>query len=127
MINLLPPEEKIKLLSQKREKLVVILGITITIPLLCFILILLSIRFYILGEINSQKILLQQAEKEYQTPEFLVFKDIIQKNDKILDRIEPFYKKETYITQVLETISRIARPENLYLTNISVIEAKTRK
>ena len=118
MINLLPPEEKTKLLSEKKKKLVVILGITAIIPLLCFILILLSLRFYILAEVNAQKIVLEQAKKEYQTPDFLLFGDIIQKNNKVLSKIEPFYKKEVYFTDVLKMISGIARPQNLYLTNV---------
>lgn len=127
MINLLPPEEKAQLLAEKRKKLIVILGITIIIPLLCLILILLSIRFYILAEVNSQKIILEQAKKEYQTPEFLSFRDIIQKNNSMLAKIEPFYKKEAYFTEVLKIISGIKRPKNFYLTDLSIMKNKDQK
>lgn len=120
MINLLPPEEKIKLLLEKRKKLIIILGMIVLIPLFCLILILLSVKFYILGEVDSKKIILEQAEKEYQTPAFLTFKDIIQKNNKILVELESFYKKETYFSKALKIISNITRPKNLYLTNMSL-------
>lgn len=127
MINLLPPEEKVKLLLEKRKKLIVILGLTAMIPLACLILILCSIRFYILGEVNYQKTVLEQAKKEYQTPDFLAFKEIIQKNDKALVSLEGFYKKESSLTQVLKNVSGFARPQNLYLTNMFLSRNKDRK
>ena len=66
MINLLPPEEKEKLSSKRGEKLIAILVITVLVFLICLILILSSIKIYITAEANSQKIILEQAEKKYQ-------------------------------------------------------------
>jgi Tfp pilus assembly protein PilN len=127
MINLLPPEEKQKLLIEKQGKLAIILGITILIPLCCFILILVAIRFYILGEVSTQKANLEQVKKEYETADFLQFKDLIKKNDVILSQLSLFYKKEVYITQVLKTISTISRPKNLYFTDLAVNRDKNQK
>ncbi len=127
MINLLPPKEKEELLLEKKNKLIIILGITILIPLVCLILILSSIRFHILGEVNSQKIILEQAKKKYQTADFLTFKDIIQKDNKILVQLKSFYKKETYFSKVLKIISDIQRPKNLYLTDLALSRDKNQK
>lgn len=127
MINLLPPEEKAKLIFEKKKKLTLILGVSVIIPLLCFILILLSIRFYILGEINAQETNLEQARKEYQTDEFLNFKDIMGKNDKIMTKLEKLYKQDMPLSEVLTMVSAISRPPNLYLTNVVVAITKEQK
>ena len=55
MINLLPPEEKGKLFLKKSEKLIAVLEITILVSLVCLILILSSIKLYIVAEANYQK------------------------------------------------------------------------
>lgn len=118
MINLLPPEEKIKLLQENQKKMIIILGVTLIVPLLCLILVLLSVRFYLLGEVNFQKIISEQVKKEYQTPDFLRFKEIMQNNGRVLANLHSFYKRETYATEALNIFSSIARPQNLYFTDI---------
>ncbi len=120
MINLLPSEIKKELFLEKKKNLIIILGITMLVPLISLVLILLSVRFYILGEVSSQKNILQEAKKKYQTPDFLSFTNIIQKNNKIFARLESFYKNEIYVNRVLKIISGLKYPNNLYLTDLSL-------
>lgn len=120
MINLLPPEEKEKLLLEQIKKLIIILGSAALIILVCLILILSSIKFYILAEVNSQKIILEQAEKKYQTPDLSTVENLVQKYNKTLLQLKSFYKEETYFSKALKTISEIQRPEGVYLTNLSL-------
>jgi hypothetical protein len=120
MINLLPPEEKKELLLKNRERLVVILGITAFVSLMCLILILLSINFYILTEVVFQKNVLEQTEKSYKTPVFLSFQDTIKKYNNALTKLNYFYREEIYFSQILKIISNIQRPAGLYLTDISL-------
>lgn len=120
MINLLPPHEKEILRLDKKKKLVIILGVIVIIPLVCFMLMLLSIKFYLLGEINVQGIMLEQAKKQYENPDFLAFKGIIQKNNGTLITLSSFYKNEIYVTQALKTISSVPRPNNVHLIDLSV-------
>ena len=120
MINLLPPEEKQKLLFEDRKKAAAILGITALAPLVCLILILLSVKLYLLGEIKYQEITLQQARQQYQTPDFLAFKSIIQDNNSLLSGLQSFYKKEAYLSETLHIIAGLSRPQNLRLTDISL-------
>jgi hypothetical protein len=127
MINLLPSEEKEKILLKKKEKLITILGTTVLVSLICLILILASIKIYIASETDSLKIVLEQAEKEYQTPDFLNFKDIVQKYNKIVIQLENFYEQKLYFSQALETISNIQRPEGLYLTDLSFSKNENKK
>ena len=127
MLNLLPPEEKEKLFLKKREKLIAILGITVLVSLVCLILILSSIKLYVVAEASSQKIILEQAEKKYQTPNFLNFKIIIQKYNKIIVQLRAFYEQKLYFSQALKIISNIQRPEGLYLTELSLNRDENKK
>ena len=127
MINLLPPEEKNGILFEKRKKLTIILGISLIIPLICFGLILLSINFYILGEINLAKAILDQNKKEIETQQFLTLKDTIKKSNTVLSNLASFYGKETYISEILNTLSLMPRPENVYFTDISLTRDANQK
>jgi hypothetical protein len=118
MINLLPPDEKEKLHLKKKKKVAIILGITFIIPLVCMVMVLVSLRLYILGEIKGQNVVLEQARLKYQTPDFLAFKDIIKNDNALLTQIDAFYKKETYTSQALKTIASIKRPQELYFTGL---------
>jgi hypothetical protein len=120
MINLLPPEEKEKLFLKKKGKLVIILEITVLVSLVCLILILSSIKLYIAAEASSLKIVSERAEKEYQSPIFSNFKDIIQKYNKIIVQLKNFYEQKAYLGQALKNISNIQRPDGLYLTELSL-------
>lgn len=127
MINLLPPKEKEKLSSKKKEKLIAILGITVLVSLVCLILILSSIKSYVVAEAASQKIILEQAEKKYQTPNFLNLESIIQKYNGILVQLRTFYEQKIYSSQALKIISNIQRPEGLYLTELSLSRDENKK
>jgi hypothetical protein len=116
MINLLPLEDKQKLSLRNKEKLSVVLGIVALVSLVCLTLILLSIKFYILAKTDYQKNILEQAEKKYQTPEFISFNGIVQKYNTTLTQLNSFYKKEIYFNQALKIITDTPSPKGLYLT-----------
>ncbi|MCX6718588.1 MAG: hypothetical protein NTY81_03255 [Candidatus Staskawiczbacteria bacterium] len=120
MINLLPAEEKQKLLSEKKRRLAIVLGITALISLFCFVLILLSIKFYILAETDFQKNILKQTQQEAETPDFASLSDSIQKYNEILAQVDSFYENEIYFNQALKIITDIPSPKNLHLTNFSL-------
>ncbi|MBX4201078.1 hypothetical protein KW786_03030 [Candidatus Parcubacteria bacterium] len=120
MINLLPPQEKEKLFLEDKKKLVMISGITIIVPLVCFTLGLLSVYLYLVGEKSSQKIVLDQVQAQYQTPDFLRYRSLIESNNAVLEQIAGFYKKEILYTRALKTISSISRPQNVYFTDLSL-------
>lgn len=120
MINLLPLEEKQKLSLKNKEKLTVVLGIVVLVSLVCFALVLLSIKFYILAKTDYQKNILEQEEKKYQTPDFMGFSDNIQKYNATLTQLNSFYKKEIYFNQAFKIIIDIPSPKDLYLTSFSL-------
>ena len=124
MINLLPPKEKEELILEKNKKLVVILGNVVLISLVCLALVLFSLKFYILGEISSEKSFLDNTEKKYQNPDFLHFKNLLQKYNAKLIKIDAFYKKEIYFSGILKTILEIQRPKGLSLISININKTK---
>jgi len=65
MINLLSPKEKLVLIEEENQKLILILGTILFLALLCFALILLSIKIHISGELETQKIFLEHFLKNH--------------------------------------------------------------
>lgn len=120
MINLLPLEEKQKLILKKKEKLATIWGIIVLVFLICLTLILLSIKFYILAETDFQKNILKQDQQRNQMPDFANLNNIIQKYNGTLTQLDSFYKKEIYFSQAVDIIKNIPTPNGLYLINFSL-------
>ncbi len=124
MINLLPPKEKEELISERNKKLAIVLGNIIVISLACLALILFSLKFYILREINYQKNIYDNNEEKYQNPDFLLFKGLVEKYNTTLVQINDFYKKEIYFNDILKNVIEIQRPAGLYLTSIDIHRVK---
>jgi hypothetical protein len=81
---------------------------------------LLSIKFYILTKTDAEKINLAQIKEKYETSEFVDISNMVKKHNEILNQLNSFYDKEIYFSEVLNIISNIEKPENLYLTNFSL-------
>ena len=64
MINLLPPEQKEELLLREQKNLILILGILFLSFLISLSLILLSIKISLSGDLEIQKITLEERGKE---------------------------------------------------------------
>jgi len=127
MINLLPPEEKQKLLILKKERLAMVLGIVVLVALICMTLILLAIKFYILMDTDYQRSILSQADKSQQASGSAGFNAIIKKYNVILVQLDSFYTKEIYFSRAMDIINGVEKPKNLYITNFSLIRDKTGK
>ncbi len=119
MINLLPPKEKRELFLKKVERVVIIWGSIILAVLLCLILILFSIRIYIWGKAESQKIILEQTKKEYDVSDIKNLQEVVKKYNEDLLKLKNFYGKSIYLSEILEKISKIPAP-GIYLTNLSL-------
>ncbi len=118
MINLLPPKEKEELISQQKKKLAIILWSAFLIAIICLILVLLSVKFYILGKSISQKFILEQVQDRHQTSDFLTYKDLLQNYNKKLIQLRSFYEKETEFSSALKNILEVKRPEGVYFTEL---------
>jgi Tfp pilus assembly protein PilN len=120
MINLLPPEKKEELLREKRLRLMTILGISLLFFLVCFSLILFSIKTFVGGEVEAQKILFEQREKELRNPQMQALEENLVSFNLVLSKLESFYHSQTKLNEILEKISEII-PSEIYLTNLSIV------
>ena len=126
MINLLPPQTKTELILEEKWKLVMLLGLLFLIFLVCLSLILISINIYISGEVASQKILLEQREKEFRTPQTQTLQKNLTVFNQTLSQLNSFYQSQFNISDVLEKISGLL-PSGTYLTNLSCVAQASSK
>jgi len=120
MINLLPTEEKKELFLDKRRKLTIVLNIIILVALICLNLILLSIKFYVLADVDIQKSALKEIKNRSESHEYASLGETIKNYNAIIGDINSFYSDKIYFSNILDIILNIQRPENLYLTNFSL-------
>ena len=123
MINLLPPAEKELILSDFRKRLTIILWSLVLFFIFCLILVLLSIKFYIQGQAESQKVIFEQAEDLFKQSGAQQLQGEINLVNNKLEWLDNFYGERIYIIDILEKISNIM-PEGLSLTNFSSFNQK---
>lgn len=118
MINLLPPEEKQKILKEKRLKTILILEIFVLSFLVSLALILFLVKTYLKEEIAIQKIFFLEREQQIKIHK-------IQENEKEIEvlnnellKLDSFYQNQIYLSEILEKISQILPPD-IYLANFN--------
>lgn len=116
MINLLPSQQKEELLGEKNFKLVLILGIVILAFLICFSLILFSIKISIAGQLSAQKFILSQKEAETLQTQDLENK--IKSLNLTISKLDSFYQSKLDWVEVSEKISQNI-PSKIYLTSLT--------
>ena len=89
--------------------------------LLCLILILFSLKLYILGGVDVSKLNLENAQKRYQTPTLLHLKQVVQGANTTLGKVDNFYQTETYVSDVLKVVFSVPRPEGVAFSDLNVI------
>lgn len=119
MINLLPPEEKDKIFSAKRRKLITIFLLFVLFFSFYCVLILLPVRFYIDGQVSSKEIILDVVKKDFERSGAKELQTKINSANLTLVELNNFYKSKVYYVRILEKISE-ALIEGTYLTNLSV-------
>jgi hypothetical protein len=119
MINLLPPEYKKEIIQEENWKLIMTWGMLVLVFLICFSLILFSIKIFISGEVEAQKILFKQKEKELQTPQMQSLQHNLTAFNQTLFQLNYFYQNQFKITETLEKISTVFH-SGTYLTNLSI-------
>jgi ABC-type antimicrobial peptide transport system permease subunit len=121
MINLLPTKEKDRLISEGRERLVIIWGIVISVSLACMVLILFSLKFYILAKADQQKSNLIQAQQDANVIDSDNLLAVIKNSNNVLRQVDSFYKSQLYLGKTLESIFDVSDYPNLFLTSVSLV------
>jgi len=118
MINLLPPQQKEELLEEEKYNLVLTLGILFLIFLISLILILFSIKIFISGEIEAQKILFLGEEKKFKESQIQNLEEKINISNQTFSKLNLFYQNQLNLTGILEKISGTL-PPGTYLTTLN--------
>ncbi len=120
MINLLPPQEKGALRFEQQKKLVIVLGNMVIICLLFLILMLLSVKFYILEDVRYRQGILDEIAKTNQGSDLNGFKNIIQDYNARMNTANDFYKNTNSVSVAINKILSLPRPAGLKITRIFV-------
>ena len=118
MINLLPSEQKEKLLLEKKKRLMTALLALVFYFLFCLIFILFSIKAYAKIQLEIQEATLLMTEKGLGESEIKNFQEEINETNLTLAKIDSFYQQQICFSEILEKISEIL-PQEIYLTNFS--------
>jgi len=118
MINLLPLEQKEELREEEKWKLILILGIIILAVLISFTLILFSIKTVLSGDLQIQKIFLEQKEKELELSKIKELETKIRDYNLTLSNLDSFYEKNLNLTEIFERVSKTL-PIGTYLTTFN--------
>jgi len=119
MINLLPPENQKEIAQEQNWKMIIILGTLILIFFISFSLIIFSVKIFISGKVEAQKVLFEEKEKELQSPEMKYLESDLSVFNKRIFELESFYKNQFRITESLGKISTVF-PSETYLNNLSI-------
>jgi Tfp pilus assembly protein PilN len=116
MINLLPQNQKNELFLKKTSRLIMVLGITFLIFLVCLVLILFSLKFYILIDVFIQK---EQETSQKDFSELNKIKKEIEDYNAKIYNFKSFYDKQIYFSKMLESIFKIDIPKGVYIIYLS--------
>ena len=117
MINLLPPQYKAELKEEENWKLTLILNLLFLIFLVCLALILFSIKISIAGQLEAQKILLLQEEKNFEESQIQSLEEKITASNQAISKLNSFYQSQISLTEILEKIFETL-PSSIYLTTL---------
>jgi hypothetical protein len=122
MINLLPPEKRRELKEEVTYHLVLILGVLLVLFCICLSLLLLSIRIYNFGEIQTQRILAESQKQEDEESPFGRIRSI--NND--VNGLNNFYQNQVVFSDIIVRIAA-APPNGIHLTSFEYTPVVTTK
>lgn len=118
MINILPPKEKEIIRNEENKKIILIIGILVSLFLICLAFILTSIDVFISGRVEAEKIINEREEEESEVSEIRHFSEKIKSANKDFTDLNSFYKNQIKVvdlsSEIFETI-----PEGVYITLFS--------
>jgi len=90
-----------------------VLGILALSFFLCFSMLLVSIRIYLAGEINAQKVIVEAQKKDLQRDEAV--QRTIKTTNLLVAQLSSFYKNQGRVSEILAHVSG-ALPSGVFLT-----------
>jgi hypothetical protein len=118
MINLIPPKEKERILVERINKVVVIHWFLIFFFILCFILVLFSIKIYFKSQALSQDSMISVVKSQQELERVEWFKEEMRVINEKIKNQNNYLKNRIYFSNIIERIAK-ALPENLKLNTFS--------
>lgn len=119
MINLLPPEEKKNISYKRIEKLIVIISLMFFVFIICFSIILFTIKTYTSSQLESERINFNQINEKYASVEIRTSQEMINKYNKKFSDIKLFYENQINFSESIEKISKL-KPKEINFNNLSL-------
>ncbi|MEK7510566.1 MAG: PilN domain-containing protein [Patescibacteria group bacterium] len=116
MINLLPPIDKERFRQEQVFRLIGIVGMVLVFSLISLFLLLLAIRIYLAGQIQTRELMIALQKKELARQELLK-KNIQEKNSRVREMLS-FYQNQSILSETFQEISALL-PEGVYLTSLT--------
>lgn len=118
MINLLPSEEKEKILTETKIKVAAIHWFLVLFFISCLIASLALINLYIKIQLDGQRAQISQNNGIPSNADALDLEKNIGLFNSDLNKINEFYKNKIYFSEIFSKISDIL-PESIYFTNLT--------
>jgi len=118
MINLLPQNEKKILDNREKRKLILILEILGFSFFLCLILILVSTKIYIYGQVEAGKIMLERQKNNFEISEEKDHSEKIKEANKKFSELKTFYSSQVQVSEILQILLDVT-PEGIYFNNLA--------
>ena len=118
MINLLPHKEKKEILLEETKRIIISLGFFTFLSFFSLVLILLSAKIYLSGEITAQKIFLKFEKESLAAKEMSNIQRQVQIFNEKLSLLDTFVDQKTNIAPVLDKVIPTI-PPGIYLTNFA--------
>ena len=119
MINLLPPEEKNRLLLEKKKKIAIIFGVLVLFILFCIISMLVLFNAFIKNKINLEEKALSATATKIKYLKIQNIRKRVKSSNLNFKKLNSFYRQKIYFSDILKDISKIT-PKEIFLTNISI-------
>ncbi|MBU3942423.1 hypothetical protein KKA24_00390 [Patescibacteria group bacterium] len=119
MINLLPEKNKDALLMERNKRVVLIFCFLILFFIVLLVLIFSEIKFYLDKQISANQVLLVESKEKFSQSEVQEIQDKIELANSSFSKLNIFYNREVYFSDILEKISNIL-PERFSLDNLSI-------
>ena len=118
MINLLPSQQKIEILGNRKLRVFSIAGVLFVVFWVSLSLLLLSLEIRVSTQALSQRIIADSEEKKLSTDKIDSTMNEMESINQDVARLKSFYARQTNLTALLEKISwRL--PSGVHLTNFS--------
>ena len=119
MINLLPAEEKQKIVYRRQKKTAVIVWFFLVFFAVCLIAVLLSVRAIISNKTSAEERIYSGLERKYEESETKAINKEINNFNSSVSKLDAFWKNKIYFSDIIARFAAIV-PDGVYFNDLSL-------